>query len=491
MERVILTAKQKALRINLDPDIYGTFAEIGAGQEVVRHFFRAGGASGTIAKTMSAYDKDVSDAIYGKEENNRYVCEPRLRKMLNHEYLLIEKRLKREKHPGKKFFSFANTVATIDFRKRFKGHGWLGIKFQTTPEKEPNEVILHVQLHENEAALQQETIGVLGVNMLYGCFFYYQNPQEFLKSLYDHLTRDQIEIDMVSMTGPDFETLDNRLLSLQLVKNGMTDAVIFSPDGKNLQPADLLYKKNILTIRGSFRPVTKVNIDMIINGYNAFVKEQRVDPDNLQVLFEITLNNLRADGYIDEQDFLDRADILCSLGQTVLISNYQEYFKLVQYYSNFTSKRLGLIIGVTNLLELFDEKYYRNLNGGILEAFGILFTRDLKVYLYPAKGSKDGEILTTENAPIHPRIRPLYDYLIYNGRIVDLKGYDPEVLSIESREVLRQIKTGEAGWEKKVPNYVDVMIKNNKLFGFDPDLFEEKNKEVTKGEEALDNEKKS
>ena len=480
MERVILTAKQKALRINLDPGIYGTFSEIGAGQEVVRHFFRAGGASGTIAKTMSAYDKDVSDSIYGKEENNRYVCESRLRKMINHEYQLTENRLDREKHPGKRFFSFANTVATIDFKKRFKGHGWLGIKFQTTPEKSPNEVILHVQLHENEASLQQETIGVLGVNMLYGCFFYYQNPQEFLKSLYDHLTRDQIEIDMISMTGPDFETLDNRLLSLQLVKNGMTDAVIFSPDGQNLQPADLLYKKNILTIRGSFRPVTKVNIDMIINGYNAFVKEQRVDPDNLQVLFEITLNNLRADGAIDEQDFLDRADILCSLGQTVLISNYQEYFKLVQYFSTFTSKRMGLIIGVTNLIELFDEKYYRTLNGGILEAFGILFTRDLKVYLYPAKGTDDTEMLTTKNTPIHPRIRPLYDYLIYNGRIVDLKGFDPEVLSIESREVLKMIKTGQAGWEKMVPNYVDVMIKNNRLFGFDPDLYADTNAELVK-----------
>ncbi len=481
MERVILTAKQKALRLNLDPGIYGTFSEIGAGQEVVRHFFRAGGASGTIAKTMSAYDKDVSDAIYGKEDHNRYVCESRLRKMINHEYGLTEERLDRDKHPGKKFFSFANTVATIDFKKKFKGHGWCGIKFQTSPEKAPNEVILHVQFHENEAALQQETVGVLGVNMLYGCYFYYQNPREYLKSLYDNISRDQIEINMISMTGPDFETLDNRLLSLQLVKNGMTDAVIFSPDGKNLQPADVLYKKNILAIRGSFRPVTKVNIDMIINGYNAFVKEHRVDPDNIQVLFEITLNNLRADGDIDEQDFLDRADILCSLGQTVLISNYQEYFKLIQYFSIFTSKRMGLIMGVSNMIELFDEKYYRDLNGGILEAFGILFTRDLKVYLYPSKGEGDKEMMTCKNMQVHPRMRPLYDYLIFNGRITDLEGFDPEVLAIQSREALKLIKSGESGWEKMVPNYVDVMIKKNHLFGFDPELFEEKNPELVEG----------
>lgn len=473
MERVILAAKQKALRINLDPNIYGTFAEIGAGQEVVRHFFRSGGASGTIAKAMSAYDKDFSDAIYGKEEKNRYVCEPRLRKMINHEYGLIEERLDRNQHPSKKFFAYANTVTTIDFHKKYQGHGWMGIKFQSSSEKDPNEVILHVQLHENDAAMQQETIGVLGVNMLYGCFFYYQNPTEYLKSLYDNLTRDQIEIDMISMSGPDFETVDNRLLSLQLVKNGMTDAVIFSPDGKNLQPADLLYKKNILAIRGSFRPVTKVNIDMIINGYNTFVKENRVDADDLQVLFEITLSNLRADGDIDEQDFIDRADILCSLGQTVLISNYQEYYKLIQYFSIFTKKRMGLIMGINNMIELFNEKYYRDLNGGILEAFGILFTRDLKVYLYPSKLDGNEEILTSKNMPVHPRLRPLYDYLINNGRIVDLEGFDAEVLNIQSREVLQRIRSGKPGWEKMVPNYVDVMIKNNRLFGYDPDMFEE------------------
>ncbi len=475
MERVILTAKQKALRLNLDPNIYGTFAEIGAGQEVVRHFFRAGGASGTIAKTMSAYDKDFSDAIYGKEEKNRYVCESRLRKMIVHEYGLVEQRLNRDLHPSKKFFSYANTVATIDFKKKYKGHGWMGIKFQTSPEKSPNEVILHVQLHENEAALQQETIGVLGVNMLYGCYFYYQNPREYLKSLYDNLNRDQIEIDMISMSGPDFESVDNRLLSLQLVKNGMTDAVIFSPDGKNLQSADLLYKKNILAIRGSFRPVTKVNIDMIINGYNAFSKENRVEADDLQVLFEITLNNLSADGDIDEQDFIDRADILCSLGQTVMISNYQEYYKLIEYFSTFTKKRMGLIMGVNNMIELFNEKYYRGLNGGILEAFGILFTRDLKIYLYPSKSDEKQTLVNSKNMEVHPRLKPLYEYLIGNGRIVDLENFDPEVLSIQSRTALKMIRNGSSGWEKMVPNYVDVMIKKNRLFGFDPELFEKVN----------------
>ncbi|RLD24392.1 MAG: TonB-dependent receptor, partial [Bacteroidetes bacterium] len=351
MERVVLTSHQKALRVNLDNNIYGTFAEIGAGQEVVRHFFRAGGASGSIAKTMSAYDKDISDAIYGKEAFGRYVCEPRLRRMIEHEYELLEQRLDRSINPDRKFFSFANTVATINFSKTVQGHGWVGIRFQTAPDKKPNDIVIHIRLHDQDAPLQQETIGIVGVNLIYGSFFYYNNPRELLKSLYDNLSRDRLEIDMIQFTGPDYDELDNRLMSLQLVKYGMTDAVIFSPDGRNLQAADVLYKKNILAIRGSFRPVTKVNIDMIKNGFDKFITEQRVDEDRVQVLFEITLSNLSSDGEIDERDFIDRADILCSLGQTVLISNYQEYYKLINYFSQHTKRRMGLIMGVNALRE--------------------------------------------------------------------------------------------------------------------------------------------
>jgi hypothetical protein len=463
--RVELTAKQKALRINLNQDIYGTFAEIGAGQEVVRHFFQAGGASGTIAKAMSAYDKDFSDAIYGKELKGRYVCKPRLMNMLRHEYQLITDRLDRKDHPNKKFFAFANTIATINFQKTIQGHGWMGVKFQIEPNKEPNVVILHVRFHENDALLQQKTAGIMGVNLIYGCFQFHEHPNELLKSLYDELHRDQVEIDTIEMYGPDFAAVDNRLLSLQLVKNGMTDAVIFSPDGRNQQAADILYKKNILAIRGSFRPVTKVNIDMIMKGYAMFEKEPKVDPENIQVLFEITLNNLRSEGDIDEKDFLDRADILCSLGQTVLISNYMKYYKLVEYFSRYTSKRMGIIMGTNNLLDVFDEKYYRDLNGGILEAFGILFSRDLKLYLYPWR-DHNNVLLNGSNCPIHPRIRPLFEYLRFNGRIVDIDDYETENLDIYSREVLHMIKEGLLGWEDKVPTYVDTIIKEKRLFGY-------------------------
>ena len=468
-DRVQLSPVHKARRINGNPELYGTFAEIGAGQETVRHFFRAGRSSQTIAKAMSAYDKDFSNAIYGPEPGNRFVCESRLKNMLRHEYGLMVERLSRQDHPGKKFFSFASTVATSTFERKHSGHGWLGVRFQTAPDKPTNDVIIHIRLHDPDITLQQENIGIMGVNLIHGCLLHHDDPDEIMTGLYDNVSRHVLEVDMIQMNGPDFAHVDNRLLSLQLVKRRYTDAVMFGPDGQNLQASEVLYRKNILAIRGSFRPVTKVNIDMIMNGYNMFIKEHRVDRQNMQVLFEITLNNLRADtGDVDEKDFIDRADILCSLGQTVLISNYQEYYKLVEYFSRYTKSRMGLIMGVNNLLDVFDEKYYRHLNGGMLEAFGILFTRDLKIYVYPSATDKEGEVMTTADMPVHPRLQPLYDYLLFNKRITDIDNYDRGVLHIFSKEVLRMIREGESGWEDMVPPYVDNMIKDNKLFGYRP-----------------------
>ena len=431
--------KDKALRINLNENIYGTFAEIGAGQETVRHFFRAGGSSGTIAKAMSAYDKDFSDAVYGVEKDGRYVTENRLKKMLSHEVDLIEKRLNREKHPNKMFFSYANTVATIDFAKQFKGHGWVGISYQIDPTEEYNEIILHIRFKETDAKLQQETLGILGVNLIYGAFYKYDDPKKLLRYLYDHLDKDQLEIDTINFSGPRFADVDNRLISLQLVKNGMTDAVMFNPKGKNILPAAVLYKKNILAIRGSFRPVTKVNMDMYEKSLQMFLEENKVDKDNTLVIFEITLSNLRSDGEIDERDFMDRAELLCSLGQTVMISNFLEYF------ANYTKARMGLAMGVNNLVDIFDEKYYRHLSGGILEAFGKLFFRDMKVLLYPML-DENGEITTSENLKVHPRMKELYKFFKFNGKVIDVEDYNPENLKVFSREVIKMINNGIPGW---------------------------------------------
>lgn len=464
----IPSVKSKALRINLNENIYGSFAEIGAGQETVRQFFRAGGASGTIAKAMSAYDKDFSDAVYGIEDDKRYVTEKRLRKMLQHEINLIEQRIKRENHPNKIFFSYANTVTTIDFAKKFKGHGWVGLKYQLEPEGGYNEIILHVRFKENDARLQQETLGILGTNLIYGAFYKYNVPKKLLRYLYDHLDKDQIEIDTINFSGPAFKNVDNRLMSLELVKNGMTDAVMFDPSGKNVLPAAVLYKKNILALRGSFRPVTKVNEDMFTKSYEMFLNENKVDPKKTIVVYEITLSNLRAEGEIDEQDFLDRAKLLCSLGHSVLISNFQEYYKLIEYFSQYTKSRVGLAMGINNLVDIFDEKYYRHLSGGILEAFGKLFYKDLKVYAYPMK-NEDGSLITSDTLKVHPRMKELYKFFKYNGKVIDIKNFDNTILHVFSRKVLKMIAEGEDGWEEMLPEGISNLIKTKELFGYSKD----------------------
>ena len=459
------TIKQKALKINLNDDIYGTFAEIGAGQETVRQFFRVGGASGTIAKSLSAYDKSFSDAIYGVEDDKRYVTQNRLRKMLVQETNLIEERVGRKESPNKMFFCYANTVATIDFAKKFKGHGWVGIRFQIDPKDDYNEIILHVRFKENIARQQQETLGILGTNLIYSAFYKYNVPRKIIQYLYDNLDREQLEIDTINFSGPVFKDVDNRIMSLELVKNGLTEAVMFGPDGQNILPAAALYKKNILALRGRFRPVTKVNEDMYVKSLKLFLEEKKVKEENTIVIFEITLADLENKGEIDEKDFMDRAKLLGSLGETVLISNYKEYYRLVEYFSLYTDKKIGLCMGVNNLIQVFDPKYYIKLSGGILEAFGKLFFKKLKVYLYPVI-SEDGEIVTSENLKVQTRIKELYKLYNFNGKVVDVKDYDKNSLKIYSEKVLEQIKRNKKGWEKLLPKSVAEKIKKQKLFGF-------------------------
>lgn len=465
-----LTPKQKALVINLDPNIYGTFAEIGAGQETVRHFFRAGGASQTIAKAMSAYDKDFSDAIYGKEDKNRYVTQNRLRKMLRYEASLIEKRIYREENSGRKFFSYANTVTTINFTKTLKGHGWVGIRFQSEPDKEYNEIVLHIRFKETNATHQQETLGKLGVNLIYGAFHYSDNPRRLIESLYDHIPKDTIEIDMIDFSGPNFEYVDNRLMSLQLVKSGMTEAVIFTPEGTNMLPADLLYKKNIFAVRGSFRPVTLVNIDMFNNGLEMFMADNHCNENNLEVLFEITTANLRRAGDIDERDFLDRVDVLGKLGYNVMISNYSEYYRLTDYLAGYTNQKIGVAMGVNNFIDVFNEDYYQDLSGGILEAFGKFFKKDVRIYLYPYLDPETKETLTSENLKFTEGLQQLYQYFKLNNKIVDIKNHNKKYSGIYSLEILRMISENEKGWEDQLPEGVATMIKERCMFGYRNEL---------------------
>jgi hypothetical protein len=456
----------KALRINLNQCIYGTFAEIGAGQEVARHFFKVGGSSGTIAKTISAYDKNFSDTIYGEETDGRYVTETRLEKMMTHEMRLLKKRIPKEDQSNKLFFTLANTVATIDFAKKFKGHGWMGIRFQTEPEGPYNQIVLHVRFHQTEARFQQEALGFMGVNLVYGAFYKHHNPKKLLRYLYDHIDSDAIEIDTINFSGPEFENVDNRLMSLQLIRNGMTEAVMFDSKGNNILPARILYKKNILALRGSFRPVTKVNIDMFEKSYEIFTKEENVDENKTEVIFEITLSNLRAQGEIDEKDFMDRAKLLCSLGHTVMISNFKEYYRLVDYFSHYTKKQVGLAMGVNNFVEIFDEHYYQDLSGGILEAFGKMFYNNLKVYLYPMRDEKTGKLTDSNNLKLHPRMKDFYKFFKYNNKIVDIFDYEESHLNIFSRTILQKVKNNEKGWENELPQGIADAIKKNKMFGY-------------------------
>tara|TARA_B100000963_G_scaffold361435_1_gene396857 strand:+ start:146014 stop:147447 length:1434 start_codon:yes stop_codon:yes gene_type:complete len=460
------SVESKALRINLNPSIYGTFAEIGGGQEVARHFFRVGAASGTVAKTISAYDKNFSDNIYGEEEDGRYVTEIRLEKMLEYEMNLLENRIKKSDNPNKIFFTYANTVATIDFTKKYKGHGWMGLKFQTKPNESYSEVILHVRFHQTNAKLQQEDLGIIGVNLIYGCFYKHDNPKKLLKYLYDHVDKDSIEIDTINFKGPLFKNVDNRLISLELIKNNMTKAVMFNPEGNNVLPSRILYKKNILALRGSFRPVTKVNIDMFEKSLKIFMKEKEVNENNTQVIFEITLSNLMESGEIDEKDFMDRAKLLCSMGKTVMISNFKEYYKLVDYFSNYTKQKLGLTMGISSLVEVFNENYYKDIDGGILEAFSKMFHDNVKVFLYPIYDKK-GNIVNSNNLKLDPRMKDFYKFFKYNEKFIDITDYEEEFLNIFSRVILKEIKDNKTkNWKNKLPEGISEIIIKNNMFGY-------------------------
>ncbi|WP_149241543.1 TonB-dependent receptor [Dyadobacter sp. 32] len=464
-----LGTKQKALLINLDRRIYGSFAEIGAGQETAAYFFKAGGASGTVAKTMSAYDMTFSDAIYGTEEGGRYVVESRLMKMLNREFNLVEKRLSEKRGAESQFFAFANTVVALNFQKTNESHGWLGLQYQLTPLGPANYVVIHVRMRDNENLLQQQALGIIGVNLMYGCFFYYKSPETLLLSLMDDLTPDRIEIDMVRFSGPDFIKVDNRLMSLRLVRNGFTDAALFGSDGGVLQPSEALYKKHILMMRGRLRPITNVHIDLISNGQKQFLAEPDVDESKVVLISELTLHNLKgASRDIDEKDFLDRVDILCSLGHMVMISNHHEYFRLVSYLSRLTKLKIGLLLGSPSLQDIFDEKHYQFLPGGILESFATLFSRKVKLFIYPTLQA-DGSVYSCENFIVPDQLRPLFQYLVINDKIEDIRNYNKDHMHITTDSVLDKIKRGEPGWEKLVPDNVAAMIKDKSLFGLPND----------------------
>ncbi|HVY71994.1 MAG TPA: TonB-dependent receptor [Verrucomicrobiae bacterium] len=464
MNREILSTHQKALQVNLDPSKYGTFAEIGAGQEVARWFFRVGGAAGTIAKTISAYDMTVSDAIYGHAD--RYVSKQRLLTMLDHEYTLLVERLASKRGDTTRFFVFADTVVARSYSRPEDGQGWLGVRFQGHPRGEPSEIVIHVRLLDKENVTEQEALGIVGVNLIHGAIYHHQNPEALLVSLLDNLTTSRVEVDMIKFSGPAFTGVDNRVMSLQLVQNGLTNAAMFTANGEMVQPADALYKKAILVERGSFRPVTKVTLDMLNCAQGMFVQEPQVQGEEIVVLMEMTMKNLTTESGINYEDFLDRVDILAALGKTVLISNYGEYHRLAAYLFRYTKKMIGIAMGVPSLREVFMDKYYADLDGGILESFGRLFKNDLKLYVYPLREPKTGTLISASNLRVEPHLRHLYSYLIENRYIESLRDFEEACLPIFSRDVLAKIRSGDPSWENSVPPIVAQMIKERKMFDY-------------------------
>lgn len=466
MSEGINSTLQKALEINLDPHKYGTIAEIGAGQEIARFFFQAGGAAGTLAKTMSAYDMQFSDAIYGEEEHGRYVSRSRLEKMLDKEFTLLGERIQDAGSKNRCFFAIADTVKAAGYKTQGLCHGWMGIRLQLYPQAPPSDIILHVRLLDKNNRQQQYALGVLGVNLIYGAFFQYRNPPQLLESLVDNLEPGRIEINTIHFQGPYFEDIDNRLMALHLVKAGMTNAVIFSPQGDVSTPSDTLYKKNCLVLRGSFRPITNVNMDMARCGKAQFLSEDGTSEEGTIVLAELTMASLMNEGEIDTQDFLARVDMLGAQGFTVLISNYLRFFRLRSYLNEFTKRKIGIVLGVPNIQDIFNEKYYTDLEGGILEAFGKLFSGNIRLYVYPVLDD-DGEIITLENLRVGNKVRLLLRHLMENGHIVPLHGANEDVLRIQSRDVLKRIRQGARDWKEAVPEVVYDTIVKKRLFNFD------------------------
>jgi hypothetical protein len=406
--------------------------------------------------------------------------------MLDHEYQLLIDRLSGVRGDRTKFFVFADTVATSNFKGTNEAHGWLGLRFQTEPMGEPSEIVLHVRMWDKEAVLQQQALGIVGVNFLYGAFYYRDDLGKLIESLRDNLGTDRIEIDMLRFSGPAFESCDNRLMSLYLVKFGLTNAVMFGQNGEVLQPSEVLHKKAILVERGSFRPVTHVNVDMLNCATAQFVQEPLVKGKDMVVLMEITMNNLLAAGALDAQDFLSRVDLLADIGFTVLISNYSEYYRLTSYFRRYTKEMIGVAMGINNLIEIFNEKYYENLEGGILESFGRLFRNSVKLYIYPmrqqaydlyiaqADAANSGTnhafasnvLINAKNVKIEDHLSNLYAHLLENHYIDSIVGYNTEILGIFSRDVLKRIQEKDPAWETMVPKKVAEAIKRRGLFGY-------------------------
>jgi hypothetical protein len=457
---------EKALRLNLDTNKYGTIAEIGAGQEVARQFFKSGAAAGTIAKTISAYDMKFSDAIYGVQDDGRYVSRSRVRAMLEKELDQVIERVGESRSKASRYFAYAATVAAKSFNANNECHAWCGIRIQMYPDAPPSEIVVHVRMRDEDAERQQTALGTFGVNLIYAAYYYFENPKTIIDSLTDNLEQGRIEIDSIGFSGPYFEEVDNRAINLHLIRSWKTRAIMFRPDGSVMIPAEMLYKKNVLTIRGSFHPVTRLNVDMIEQGLASFTDMTGVKRDNSIALAEISLNDMRGnDLNVSEEDLISRVSLLNSLGYSVMISDYTRYFSLRAYFRQFTKMQIGIVLGIVNMGEIFDEDSYRGVEGGILEGFGKLFPDNTRLLVYPELDNA-GQQKDLNNLDLPENLQYLYKHLLVNNFIFGIECSDPELFKIYSRDVISQLKNGRGAWEKSLPEGVSEEIIKNRLFGY-------------------------
>jgi len=459
-----LSTKEKSVQINIHSNYYGSVAEIGGGQETARHLFQAGGASNTIAKSISAYDKSFSDHFYNDGKPARYVAEDRLRKMVDYEYNELITIL--DKKNDQKFFAFANTVETLNFAKTNQGNGWLGIAVEGTDRYQPNRIFIHVKLLENDTLLQQYTLGALGINLIYGGLFGWVDPRKILLALLDNLDNERVEVDYVYVEGPDLTWCDNRLLNLLLVSNNMTPAIMFDQAGHIQQPSDMLYKKNVLLMRGYFRPINNLGLEFIDDSLSVFKRDEDYRPDNTISFCEISLKNLMLDEKLDEKDFLSRVELLNMMGQNVMVSNFYRYFKLVDYFAQFKMIKLRIVVGLPTFDKILDGSQYTDLRGGLLEAMGTLFQNNVKMYLYPYTNTNTGDVIYPEDAHFTNENIFLWKYLIETKRILILKGISNHNLKINSAYISDLIENADPKLSNFVPRIVADYIQKNKLFGY-------------------------
>lgn len=462
------STNQKALRLNLDEKKYGTICEIGAGQEVARQFFVAGAAAGTIAKTMSAYDMKFSDAIYGVQEDGRYVSKARVCAMMEQEFDLVIDRVAGIRSKSSRFFAYAATVAAKSFNRDNECHAWCGIRIQMYPGAAPSNITVHVRMFDDNAEAQQQALGVLGVNLIYAAYYYFEDPKMIIDSLTDNMKPNRIEIDSIEFAGPYFEDVDNRAINLHLIRSWKTRAIIFRSDGTVAVPAEILYKKNVLTIRGSFRPVTRLNVDMIEQGQKSFYQLSGVEKANTAVITEISLNDTQGnDARVPEKDIVARVQLLNSLGYNVMVSDYTRYFSLRAYFRQYTQLQIGIVVGMINIKQIFDENSYRGVEGGILEGFGKLFPDNTRLFIYPEL-DEQGNLNDFTAVKVPDHLRFLYRHLLENGFLSGIECSDDSLFNIFSRDVLKQLPHGRGDWEQSLPEDVAAQIIDNKFFGFKP-----------------------